>query len=102
MIPKPVKKTKELFAKSNTDIVSNASVLNFAAIAIPNQISDNLQALDERVKLMMEKTQNMIQRSGKLTDGRPRQAQAFICKVCGKRTQSLILGKVSKKKSDFF
>ena len=48
-----------------------------AAVAILNQSSIDLQALDEKVKSMMEKGQKMIP-----TD--KRQQTSYICKVCGK------------------
>ena len=53
------------------------------AVAIPNKISVDLQALDEKVKSMMEKGQKMIP-VGKHPNGTPKQAVSFICKVCGK------------------
>ena len=42
-----------------------------------------MQALDEKVKSMMKKSQKMIT-VGKQTNGTPKQATASICKVCGK------------------
>ena len=53
------------------------------ALAVPNQFSGDLQALEQEVKSMMERSQNMVP-SGKQVDGTPRQTTAFICKVCGK------------------
>ena len=53
------------------------------AVAIPNKISADLQALDEKVKSMMEKGQKMII-CGKHPNGTPKHAVSFICKVCGK------------------
>ena len=47
-------------------------------IAIPNFVSGDLQELDEKVKSMMERSQNLI-----LNNGGSR-ARAKICKVCGK------------------
>ena len=90
--PKPANKTKESSIKSTTyrSSVSNASEPNqnavetaSRALAIPDQISDDLQALDEEVKSMMERTQRTIQ-NGKKADGTPQTATSFICKVCGK------------------
>ena len=52
-------------------------------IAVSNQFSGDLQALDEKVKSMMEKSQNMIQ-YGRQANGKPRQETALICKMCGK------------------
>ena len=53
------------------------------ALANPNQFNGDLQALDEKVKSMMEKSQNMIPH-GKRANGTPKREFAFICKVCGK------------------
>ena len=50
------------------EIASN----NSTAIAITSEISASLQALDEKVKSMMEKGQKMIP-NGKHADGTPRQ-----------------------------
>ena len=47
------------------------------AVAIPNELSGDLQALNQKVNSMMEKSQNMILVG---THKRP----ASICKVCGK------------------
>ena len=89
--PKPVK-TKELFRKStvqnnyvNDEFVPNVhSVVKLStALAIPTHFSGDLEALDEKVKSMMEKGNNMIP-NGKQANGTPRQATSFICKVCGK------------------
>ena len=69
--PKSLPKTKELFLKSTTyrDNVSNTPAPNTTAIkrvsralAIPDQTSSDLQALDEKVKSMMERSQNKIQK----------------------------------------
>ena len=53
------------------------------ALVNPNQLNVDLQALDEKVKSMMEKSQNMIP-DGKRANGTPKRAFAYICKVCGK------------------
>ena len=52
-------------------------------VAIPNELRGDLQALDEKVKSMMGKSQNMIQ-NGKQANGTPMRTTASICKVCGK------------------
>ena len=91
---KSVEKTEELFT-FNRDSVSNAPLPDpipvervSRPLAIPDQISSDLQALDEKVKSMMERSQNKIS-IGKQADGKPkRQPVAFICKVCGKEGQS--------------
>ena len=89
--PQIANQMKESFLKLTPyrDNVSNAPLANdnvaekvFKALAIPDQFID-LQALDEKVKSMMEKSRNMIP-SGRQADGTPKQERAFICKVCGK------------------
>ena len=52
-------------------------------IAIPNQFNGDLEALDEKVTLMMEKSPNMIQ-IGKYANGTPKQETPYRCQVCGK------------------
>ena len=100
-IPKTLMKTKELLqymkAATNRDSVSNAHVPNsdaaggiFRTTSIPNQISGNLQALDEKVKSMMTLGQNMIT-AGKLANGTTKQQRASICKVCGKEGQGIVI-----------
>ena len=42
-----------------------------------------MQALDEKLKSMMERGQKMIP-SGKQANGMPKQRTSSICKVCGK------------------
>ena len=93
--PKPPNKTKEVFVKSTTYNNSANDELDeytqtsrmpskaSTALANPYQINDVLQALDEKVESMVEKSQTMIQ-NGKKPNGTPRWATAFICKVCGK------------------
>ena len=49
----------------------------------PNQSGTYLQALDEKLKSMMEKGQKLIP-NGKHANGTPKQATTSICKVCGK------------------
>ena len=87
VITNPINKSKELFkiSPANSTDVQNFHDAEDASkiIAIPNQFSGDLQALDEKVKSMMERSQNMIQ-NGKQANGTPKQAAAFICKVCGK------------------
>ena len=89
-------KTEELFLEPTTYryTVSNAPEADFdagervsRALAIPDQFSGDMQALDEKVKSMMETSNNMI-RDGKTVDGTPRRRKAFICKVCGKEDNS--------------
>ena len=54
-------------------------------LVVQNQSRTDLQALDEKVKSMMEKGQKMIPDGGKqYRDGTPKQSTSSICKVCGK------------------
>ena len=48
--------------------------------ALPNEFSGDLEALDEKVKSMMERSENRIKTGS-------RQTTALICKVCGKEGQ---------------
>ena len=52
-------------------------------IAISRETSADFQALDEKVKSMMEKGQKMIP-SGKHPNGTSKQEKSRICKLCGK------------------
>ena len=52
-------------------------------IEISNQFSSSLEELNEKVKSMMKRGQNLIP-AGKQANGTPKLARAFICKVCGK------------------
>ena len=61
---------------------ANAAEKGFTAVALPNQFDVDLQALDEKVKSMMEKSQNIIPRIR--SNGTPRLETGFVCKVCGK------------------
>ena len=88
--PKPIHNSKETFKtptthSSSDDIVQDIHDAEEASkiIAIPNQFSADLEALDEKVKSMMEKGQNMIP-NGKRANGTHKQTTAFICKMCGK------------------
>ena len=60
----------------------NVQMNNERRIAIPNFVSGDLQELDEKVKSMMEISQNLIP-SGK--------ERAKICKVCGKEGHSMAI-----------
>ena len=84
----PAKMSTELFLTSSSgkrDLTSTSNTLIKPSkeIAIPNQLSGDLQALDEKVKSMMEKGQRMIPK-GKQANGASIQATSSICKVCGK------------------
>ena len=83
----PVKNTQNMFATSTifnepvpkVHAVENAS----SAPVFPNQFRCDLEALDEKVKSMMEKRENF---SGNQENGTsaPKQETTFMCKVCGK------------------
>ena len=81
----PIQKTKapfEISATHNNDVQIFSDAENAArVIASPNVVS--LQTLDEKVKSMMEKSENLI-RAGKQANGTPKRATALICKECGK------------------
>ena len=84
--PKPFQNIKELFETPTTyrsDVQEDIHDAEEASkvIAISNQFNGDLQALDEKVKSMMEKSHAMLQ---KMVNGKPKQRRAFICKVCGK------------------
>ena len=93
--PKLANKTKEPLKKStaysnsvNTEQVLTVQTLERSSTALvnPHQIDGYLQALDDKVNSMMEKSQNMIP-NGKQANGTPMRVTAFICKVCGKEGQ---------------
>ena len=84
------KKTKERFETATTpkyafndELVPNVHPAEnvSTALATFNQFGGDLQALDDKVKAMMEKSQNMV-KSGK------KRIHAFICKVCGREDKS--------------
>jgi len=86
--PKPINKPKEILKTSENSDVQNIAEAS-QVFAVSNQFSGDLQALDEKVNLMMEKNQYMIP-AGKRADGTPRRERAFTCKVCGK--EGLVFG----------
>ena len=115
--PKPVDKVEESCSIKTTykDNINSDQLLNVPRalpnvseillnipITLPNvpkrfpnvsetlQISDDLRALDEKVKSMMEKSQNMIS-NGRKADGTSLQTRASICKVCGKEDKAINL-----------
>ena len=84
--PETIQKDRDLPTKSTAlhqDLKRNVPSSASTIATISNQSSTNLQALDEKVKSMMKKGQNMIP-NGKQANGTPRQATSSICKVCGK------------------
>ena len=93
----PANKTKESLVRSPSysDSVWNDPVSNLYAtenisrtLTIPNELSGDLKALDEKVNSMMGKGQNMIT-VGKQPNGMPSRATASICKVCGKEDNAI-------------
>ena len=86
---KPFTKRNDFFVKPSTNSADllphvNAPQKPSTALAIPNKLSGDLRELDEKVKSMMEKTENKISNGHKRADGTLVQTTAFICKVCGK------------------
>ena len=69
---------KEVFKKS---LLLNKSAPT--ALGTRSQFNEDMEELNEKVKSMMEKSQNLIP-NGKHPNGTPKWATAFICKVCGK------------------
>ena len=90
--PEPTGMKKEFFSSSssgNRDLrpYRNTVIKPSIELVIPNQYGTHLQALDKKVKSMMEKGQRMIP-NGKHANGMPKQATSSICKVCGKEDLS--------------
>ena len=73
------------------DMIPNVNVQSrtSSALAIPNHPRTDLQALDEKIKSMMEKGANMIPCGNK--HGKPKQEISYICKVCGKEGRNKII-----------
>ena len=89
---KLVEKNSESFMRTTTcrNNVSNDKLPDIKAeekisrwLDIPRKFSGDLQALDEMVKSMTEKSLNMIP-AGKQPNGSLRHKSALICKACGK------------------
>ena len=73
----------QTYSKPKMDLKpSSAQMNNERRVAIPNFLSGDLKELDEKVKSMMEKSQNLIP-SGK--------KRADICKVCGKEGEGIAI-----------
>ena len=53
-------------------------------LAVQDLSGTDLQALDEKVKSLIEKGQKMIPNGGKRANGTPIHQRSSICKVCGK------------------
>ena len=67
----------------STTLAANTSGRFSKDLVVQDQSGTNLQALDEKVKSMMEKGERMIP-DGKHPNGTPKQQTSLICKVCGK------------------
>ena len=85
--------TKDLFSTSCTgkrDLTPNSNTLIKPSreLVISNQSGTDLQALDEKVKSMMEKGQRMKSNREKDRNGSPTKQPSYICKVCGKEGRS--------------
>ena len=83
--------TKDLFSTPCTgkrDLTPNSNTLIKPSreLVISNQSGTDLQALDEKVKSMMEKGQRIIPNREKDRNGT--QQPSYICKVCGKEGRS--------------
>ena len=95
---KLTKTTKEAFGKAlfnksfSNELVSSVHAEENVSTVLASfdQFSVDLQALDEKVKSMMEKSQNIIPH-GNYANGKTRQQNAFICKMCGKEDNCTII-----------
>ena len=88
-----VQKSNHLFQKStslHTDKETKEKFPKKSSTAVVSQSSTDLQALDEKVKSMMEKGQKMIP-AGKQANGTPKQAMSFICNMCGKEGRNHVI-----------
>ena len=59
--------------------------------SIPDKSRTDMQALEEKVKSMMEKGQKMITVGKQTKDGKPTRASSWICKDCGKEGSLMII-----------
>ena len=84
----PIHKSNDEVKKSTPhqmNLKPKATIPNTStALMVPSEISADLQALDEKVKSMMEKSPNMIHCGKQTIGGAPMRATLRICKVCGK------------------
>ena len=86
--PKPIYKTEETFKSPTTNNVSGVEETPKAIVVTKGFSGElQLQALDEKVKSLMERSENMIATRKKQSDGKSSQRRAFRCKVCGKEGQ---------------
>ena len=84
----PIDKSHVILRKPTTrrqDMIPNINVQSktSSTLAIPNHSRTDLQALDEKIRSMMEKGEKMIP-AGKQANGKQKQAISWTCKVCGK------------------
>ena len=85
-----VKEQNSRPCQPDTKPLINALVTSSTALGVPNQSNTDLQALDEKVKSMMEKGHKKIQH-GHGPNGTPKEEKSYICKVCGKEARSNII-----------
>ena len=87
-LSEPIDKSHVILKKPTThrqDMIPNVNVQSktSSVLEIPKNPRTDLQALDEKIKSMMEKGLNMIL-SGTNKCGKPKQTISWTCKVCGK------------------
>ena len=75
-------KTIKTDSRTLTNHPTSIKTFDERRVAIPNFTSGDLQLLDEKVKSMMEKSQNLIPSGTK---------KAYICKVCGKDGEGIAI-----------
>ena len=83
--PEPVAENLESTTRGR-NMISDANFsgnTSIQALEISSQSGSYLQSLDEKVKIMMDKGQNMIT-FGKRKDGKPIRVTSCVCNVCGK------------------
>ena len=86
-LSEPMDKNNDMFQKAKTyqqEIIpkEKVSLHGSTAVVISDHSRTDLQALDEKVKSMMEKSQNIYIPNGK--NPNVAKQKAYICKVCGK------------------
>ena len=59
--------------------------------SIPNEFDTDMKALEEKVKLMMEKGKKMITVGKQTKDGKPMRVSSWICNDCGKESSLTII-----------
>ena len=73
------------------DVIPNGNVQSkiTSSLAVPNQSRTDMEALDEKVKSIMERGANIIPAG--TSHGKPKQAISWICKLCGKEGRSHVI-----------